>query len=209
MPVVASRDRGQVFPFYIAMVTCLLFAALAFVVVGMAGATRSGAQGAADAAALAAAREARDNVFVGRDLLTLTPDLWEEILRGDRFDGRGACAKARDFAVSNDATAACDFDIPEFKVTVTTDDTVGESVIPGSETMHGHATATALIEPSCSLKPAPAPTPSPTPSPGGGGTVPDPVGIECRDGGVITVDPSNPGSLSKLARKLFSVRLVD
>ncbi|WP_405489449.1 pilus assembly protein TadG-related protein [Streptomyces sp. NBC_00096] len=202
MRVAGSRDRGQVFPFYIAMVACLLFAALAFVTVGMAGATRSDAQGAADAAALAAAREVRDNVFVDMDFLTLTPDLWEEILRGDRFDAKGACAEARGFALSNEATATCDFDIPEFTVTVTTDRTVGESVIPGTESMRGHATATALIEPRCFLKPVPAPEP-------GGGTVPEPVGIECKGGTVVTVDPSNPGSLSQLARKLFSVRLTD
>ncbi|MCY0925895.1 pilus assembly protein TadG-related protein [Streptomyces sp. H27-H1] len=206
MIAAGSRDRGQVFPFYIAMVACLLFAALAFVVVGMAGATRSDAQGAADAAALAAARETRDHVLVGRDLLTLTPEQWGEILRGIRFDGGEPCAKAQAFAASNEATAECDFDIPEFTVTVTTNGTVGESVIPGSETMQGHATATALIEPRCSLQPAA--TPSPTP-PEGGDAVPVPVGIQCRDGSVITMDPSNPGSLSKLARKLFSVRLAD
>lgn len=191
------------------MMACLLFAALAFVVVGMAGATRSDAQGAADAAALAAARETRDNVLVGRDLLTLTPDQWREILGGEGFDDGEACAEAQAFAASNDASVSeCDSDIPEFTVTVATNGTVGQSVIPGTEDMQGQATATALIEPRCSLQSLPTPTPSPTPSPGGG-TVPDPIGIECTGGGVITVDPSNPGSLSELARKLFSVRLAD
>ncbi|MET9854733.1 pilus assembly protein TadG-related protein [Streptomyces sp. NPDC006450] len=207
-----SRDRGQVLPFYVAMMACLLFAALAFVVVGMAGATRSDAQGAADAAALAAAREVRDNAFMGRSLLTLTPEEWEEILRGRRFDAEGACAKAQGFAGSNEArlpTAECDFDSLEFTVTVTTNGTVGDSVVPGTENLHGQARATALIEPRCSLQPAPTPTPTPTPSPGGGDTVPGPIGIQCRGGGEITVDPSDPGPLHKLARKLFSVRLVD
>lgn len=198
-----SGDRGQVLPFYAAMVGCLLFAALAFVVVGMAGATRSDAQGAADAAALAAAQEVRDNAFVGMNLLTLTSEQWEEILKGIGFDEKGACTKAKAFATSNDATAECDFDIPEFTVTVTTDDTVGDSVIPGTENIQGHATATALIEPNCSLEVVSTPPPAEPPP------VPDPIGIECADGGEITVDPSNPGSLSKLARKLFSVRLVD
>ncbi|MFE9563107.1 pilus assembly protein TadG-related protein [Streptomyces sp. NPDC006487] len=195
-----SRDAGQVLPFYAAMMACLLFAALAFVVVGMAGATRSDAQGAADAAALAAAQEVRDNAFRGRNLLTLTPEDWEEIIRGRHFDTEGACAKATAFAGTNDATAACDFDVPEFTVSVTTNGTVGDSVVPGTENVHGRATATALIEPRCSLQPAPTPPP-----PEGGG----PVDIQCRDGSVIIVNPSDPGSLYKLARKLFVVRLAD
>lgn len=195
-----SRDRGQVLPFYVAMMGCLLFAALAFVVVGMAGATRSDAQGAADAAALAAAQEVRDNAFRGRNLLALTPEEWEEIIRGRRFDTEGACAKASAFADTNDATAECDFDVPEFTVAVTTNDTVGDSVIPGTENVHARATATALIEPRCSLQPAPTPPPSE-----GGGA----VDIQCRNGSVITVNPSDPGSLYKLARKLFVVRLTD
>ncbi|MFF1410966.1 pilus assembly protein TadG-related protein [Streptomyces sp. NPDC058289] len=195
-----SRDRGQVLPFYAAMMALFLFAALAFVVVGMAGATRSDAQGAADAAALAAAQEVRDNAFRGRNLLTLTPEDWEEIIRGRRFDTAGACAQANAFAGTNDAAAECDFDVPEFTVTVTTNGTVGDSVIPGTENVHGQATATALIEPRCSLQPAPTPPP-----PGGGG----PVDIQCRDGSVIIVNPSDPGSLYNLARKLFVVRLAD
>ncbi|MFB6520035.1 pilus assembly protein TadG-related protein [Streptomyces sp. NPDC056401] len=195
-----SRDGGQVLPFYAAMMACLLFAALAFVAVGMAGATRSDAQGAADAAALAAAREVRDNAFKGTDLLILTPEEWEEIIRGRRFHTAGACAQANAFAGTNDATAECAFDVPEFTVSVTTNGTVGDSVIPGTENMHARARATALIEPRCFLQPATTPPP-----PGGGGV----VGIECRDGTVIIVNPSDPGPLYKLARKLFVVRLTD
>lgn len=199
MTEAGSRDRGQVLPFYAAMMACLLFAALAFVVVGMAGATRSDAQGAADAAALAAAREVRDNVFVGRDLLTLTPDEWGEILAGRRFDTQGACRNAQAFARSNEASAVCeDLVVPDFTIAVTTRYAVGDSVIPGTDSMRGQATATALIEPRCFLDPA-----FPPPPPGG------PVRIKCRDGSVITVDPSNPGPLHKLTRKFFSVRLTD
>ncbi|MFE4633960.1 pilus assembly protein TadG-related protein [Streptomyces sp. NPDC056773] len=186
-------------PFYVTMVACLLFAAFVFVVVGMAGGKRSEAQGAADAAALAAAREVRDNVFVGRNLLTLTPEEWGEILAGRRFDTQGACRKAQAFARSNEASAVCeDLVVPDFTIAVTTRDVVGDSVVPGTESMRGHATATALIEPRCFLDPAVPPLP-----PGGS------VGIKCRDGSVITVDPSNPGPLHKLTRKFFNVRLTD
>ncbi|WP_405449209.1 pilus assembly protein TadG-related protein [Streptomyces erythrochromogenes] len=214
----AARERGQAFPIYVVVITGLLFAAFAFVVVGMAGATRSEAQGAADAAALAAAREARDRAFTGVDLLALQQSDWEEILDGDRLGGAGACTKAHAFAAMNDATATCQANIPEFLVSVTTNDTVGRSVIPGSEGMHGRAEAKAVIEPQCSLKPVPTPTPTPAPAPtptsspgtgGGGAGTPPSVGFRCKGGVALTVDPAKPGSLTQLARKLFSVRLTD
>ncbi|MFG2877783.1 pilus assembly protein TadG-related protein [Streptomyces sp. NPDC048337] len=210
MAEAGSQDRGQAFPIYIVVVTGLLFAAFAFVVVGMAGATRSEAQGAADAAALAAAREVRDKAFLGTDLLALTEGDWEKILRGDRLDAAG-CGKASDFATLNDATAtACQGNGRSFTVTATTNDGVGKSVIPGTESVKGNATAKAVIEPRCTLKTGPTPTPTQTPSPGGGTPVP-PTSIEfrCKGGVVETLDPGKPGSLTKLARKLFSVRLTD
>ncbi|MFI7358510.1 pilus assembly protein TadG-related protein [Streptomyces avidinii] len=210
-----ARDEGQAFPVYVVAVTGLLFAAFAFVVVGMAGATRSDAQGAADAAALAAAREARDEAFDGINLLTLTQGDWEKIVRGDRLVDVGACEKANAFAGMNDATAiSCQANVPEFTVSVRTNDTVGDSVIPGSEGIHGNAEAKAVIEPRCTLKPGPTPVPSPkpspTPSPGGGdaGTPPS-VEFRCKGGVALTFDPAKPGSLTHLARKLFSVRLAD
>lgn len=207
MTAARRGDEGQVLPFYVTMVAVCLFAALAFVVVGMAGATRSDAQGAADAAALAAAREVRDNVFVNLDLLVLTPDDWDEILKGDRLNPRGACAAAEAFAASNDATAQCRAGVMRFTVTATTNNTIGNTAIDGTEDMKGRAAATAVIEPRCSLKPVPTPTPTPTLPPGGGGN-PGPVVIDCKDG-TVTVDPSTPGSLTKLARQLFNVRLAD
>ncbi|MFD8413456.1 pilus assembly protein TadG-related protein [Streptomyces sp. NPDC059650] len=191
----------------------LLFAALAFFVVGMAGATRSNAQGAADAAALAAAREARDNAFLGLDLLALEPADWEKVAGGHLLKSQGACAKAVEFAALNDATAECRAAVPEFAVSVRTKTAVGRSVIPASGDMHGEASARALIEPRCSLRSAPAPaptaaaspspTPSPTPSSGTGG-----VAFVCS-GKVLKLDPAKPGPLRQLARALFTVRLVD
>ncbi|MEU9302973.1 pilus assembly protein TadG-related protein [Streptomyces sp. NPDC048269] len=206
-------DKGQAFPIYIVVVAGLLFAALAFFVVGMAGATRSDAQGAADAAALAAAREARDNVFLGLDLLALKPADWEKIANGDLLDGEGACGMATEFAALNDATANCTVAIPEFTVAVTTNDTVGSSVIPGSGDLPGKATAKARIEPRCELRSAPTPAPSPTPSPASTASPsPSPgagsVTFVCS-GKSLAVDPAKPGAVSQLARALFTVRLVD
>ncbi|MFK0254406.1 pilus assembly protein TadG-related protein [Streptomyces sp. NPDC090445] len=206
-------DGGQAFPIYVVVVAGLLFAALAFFVVGMASATRSNAQGAADAAALAAAREARDNAFLGLDLLALEPADWEKIANGDLLKSQGACAKAAEFAALNDATAECRATVPEFAVSVRTKGVVGRSVIPASADMHGEASARALIEPRCSLRSAPtpaptattspSPTPSPTSSPGTGG-----VTFLCS-GKPLKLDPSKPGPLRQLARALFTVRLVD
>ncbi|MET9882335.1 pilus assembly protein TadG-related protein [Streptomyces sp. NPDC006430] len=206
-----SADRGQAFPIYIVVVAALLFAALAFFAVGMAGVTRSNAQGAADAAVLAAAREARDNAFEGVNLTDLRPADWEEIANGDLLKVKAACGKAVEFAALNDATAECEPDIPGFTVRVTTNDAVGNSVVPGTGVVRGKATAKAVIEPRCSLRSAPIPAPTPTstpaqspaPSPGPGN-----VTFVCG-GKPFALDPAKPGSLSQLARVLFRVRLVD
>lgn len=201
-------DRGQAFPIYVVVVVGLLFAALAFFVVGMTGDVRSEAQGAADAAALAAAREARDEVFVGLNLVDLKPADWEEILNGKGFDVKGACGEAETFAERNNATTvSCEAVLPRFTVSVKTTRTVGESVVPGTEAMHGEAVATAVIKPLCSLGPVAAPTTMPVP-PDTGEPKPDPVSITCDGRTSIELDPLNPGQLSKLARTLFSVRLA-
>ncbi|MEU7063525.1 pilus assembly protein TadG-related protein [Streptomyces sp. NPDC046161] len=205
-----SSDRGQAFPIYIVVVAGLLFAGLAFFVVGMAGVRRSDAQGAADAAALAAARHTRDSALVNRDLLALQPADWEEILKGNGLDATGACAKAVEFASLNAATARCDSVVPpEFTVTVTTDAAVGDSVIRGTESRQSKATATAVIEPRCSLGSAPEPAPSSTSAPGEGAEKPVSVSLRCKGGDPLTVDPSKPGSLLGLARTLFTVRLAN
>lgn len=198
-------DRGQAFPIYIVAVTGFLLAALALVVVGMAGVIRSDAQGAADAAALAAAGEARDKVFGGLNLADLKPADWEKILEGEAFDTVGACAKAASLAARNEATATCDAKPPKFTVTVITERTIGSSVVPGTGGAHGKAAATALIKPRCSLGAAPTP---PLP-PDGEPPKPDPVNISCDGDEDIILDPLNPGQLPKLARVLFSVRLID
>ncbi|MEW1638280.1 pilus assembly protein TadG-related protein [Streptomyces sp. NPDC093801] len=209
-------DRGQAFPIYIVAIVGLLFAALVFFVVGQAGVTRSNAQGAADAAALAAAGEARDDAFLGLDLLSLKPVDWEKLVDGDLLSGRGACAKATEFAALNDATAECEAAIPLVTVTVTTNGTVGKSVVPGTEGVHGKATARAAVKPRCSLRSAPSPaptspaqTPEPTPAPSPSSTPgPGSVTFVC-DGHPLTLDLGKPGPLRKLARALFTVRLVD
>ncbi|MFI8259560.1 MULTISPECIES: pilus assembly protein TadG-related protein [unclassified Streptomyces] len=202
-------ERGQAFPIYIVLVAGMLFAALAFFVFGQAALTRSNAQGAADAAALAAAREARDHLVPGLDFAKFEPDDWKRILRGEFLDSTGACAAASSFAAKNDASATCTPRTREFAVEVTTNGTVGKSVVPGTDSVHGQAKATAAIEPRCTLDavPAPGPTPSPTAAPGS--TPALPVTFNCKGGKALVLDPSKPDPWRKIARALFDVRLVD
>ncbi|MGW7451786.1 pilus assembly protein TadG-related protein [Streptomyces sp. NPDC054787] len=206
-----GRDQGQAFPIYVVVVAGLLFAALALFVIGQASVTRSDAQGAADAAALAAGREARDRVLLDLDLATVQPADWKKIIDGKFFKVGQACAAAEAFAAKNDAKATCEPSLPRFTVTVETNRTVGDSVVPGTGSMHGTATATALIESKCHLGAVPTPSPTGT-SPAGGGTpapapTPQAVSFSC-DGELVEIDPLKPGSLGALTRKLFSVRLV-
>ncbi|MGW2667494.1 pilus assembly protein TadG-related protein [Streptomyces sp. NPDC001272] len=211
-----APDRGQAFPFYVVMVAGLLFAALALFVIGQAAVTRSDAQGAADAAALAAAREARDRVLFGLDLAVLKPEDWAKVVDADRLKANGACVQADAFAARNGAKAQCEAAPPKFTVTVESNRTVGDSVIPGTDSMHGTATATALVESKCHLGDVATPSPTPT-VPGGSGT-PEPaptmsaapvVTFTCDTGDPIKLDPMKPGSLRELGRKFFSVRLVN
>ncbi|MFJ9338081.1 pilus assembly protein TadG-related protein [Streptomyces sp. NPDC101733] len=197
-------DRGQAFPLYAVFIVMLLFAALAFFTIGKAALVRSDAQGAADAAALAAARESRDHLMPGLDLTALTPEVWGKILQGDRF-ATGGCGAANDFAARNDATAACRQDGLRFVVEVKTNSTVGDSVVPGVSGQHGTANATAEIIPRCRLG-----------SGGDGGSgadeTPEPAGpveFKCDSGVVVKFDPAHSNLWTSVSRALFDIRLID
>ncbi|MEY2229406.1 pilus assembly protein TadG-related protein [Streptomyces sp. BF23-19] len=201
-------DRGQAFPIYAVVVAGLLFAALAYFTIGKAAIVRSDAQGAADAAALAAAREARDTLVPGLDLATLSPEEWEQVLLGNRFDPYGdACGAAQDFAAMNEATVTCERSGTRFSVRSRTNGTVGDSVVPGTSGQHGEADARAEIIPRCHVKPGgsgsggSAPTPAPEP--------PGPIKFSCTKGLVVDYDPARPRAWRSLAAALFDIRLID
>ncbi|MGW6877774.1 pilus assembly protein TadG-related protein [Streptomyces xanthophaeus] len=204
------EDTGQAFPLYAVFVVILLFAALALFTVGKAGVVRSNAQGAADAAALGAAREARDRLVPGVDLVALSPQDWAKVLRGDLF-GAGACGAADSFAERNDATVECSQKSLTFTVEVMTDGAVGDSVVPGVSGRRGTANATAEITPRCQLKQeggGSGQEPPPQVPP----TVPDkpsPIEFKCTKGKSITFDPASPRPWSELGRALFDIRLID
>ncbi|MCX5385322.1 pilus assembly protein TadG-related protein [Streptomyces sp. NBC_00083] len=207
------QDRGQAFPIYVVMVAGLLFLAFAFFAVGQASATRNGAQGAADSAALAAAQRAREEL-VPRVLAALMTPGGLDTLFDDGVVLGDARAEATNFAAKNHADLlALDGRLGgagrfTFKASVTTQYTVGNSVIPGTEQDHGTATATALIELRCALPPgggagaSPTPAPTRTPVPTPTSTPPSPVTITC-DGKDLPTDPM------PAPEELFTVKLVD
>ncbi|MFF1922399.1 pilus assembly protein TadG-related protein [Streptomyces sp. NPDC058221] len=221
-----SADRGQAFPIYIVMVAGLLFVAFAFFAVGQASATRNGAQGAADAAALAAAQDARDGL--GPPFLAaLQNNALDEFLRDYRY-GPIPCVQAQRLASDNRADltrdglgrSGCSWDIGylQDKVTaeVKTRYTVGSSVIPGTAKKHATAHATAVIEFRCSWKAKDAPgtgsgSDDDEGEKGDKGDKPDlPVlTFDCdgRDG--VDIDPADPQPWAELGKTLFAVHLID
>lgn len=218
-----SREAGQAAPIYITMVAGLLFLALAFFAVGQAGATRNGAQSAADAAALAAAQESRDQFRL--DLLgnLLQPGYLDDIFNGNPLGTFNGCAEATRFADKNEA----DLDTSKpsggcgwtgdgrwgFTVDVITQKPMGDSVLPGTEDEKAEAHATAVVEPRCTFKPAeddepPAEEEPEEPGEGEEGEE-EPVspGELVCDGKPQSIDPVNP-VLPDMS-VLFSVRLAE
>jgi hypothetical protein len=214
-------DSGQAFPIYITVVAGLLFLAFAYFAVGQAAATRNGAQTAADAAALAAAQDAREQLHRGWLAVILNPAEWDDFVRGKKFGEYTACREAESFAVKNDAelvkSGGCtrlgwwDGGEDGFTVKVRTLGTVGKSVIPGTEEKHATAKATAVIEPRCTFEAPEPPEPEKTGKPGEGEDDKDKeeqpiLGLFC-DGKPWKINPVNPELPG--AADLFTVRLAD
>ncbi|GGN33297.1 pilus assembly protein TadG-related protein [Streptomyces fuscichromogenes] len=144
-------DAGQAFPIYITVVAGLLFLALAYLAVGQAAVNRNGAQTAADAAALAAAMNTRDQLADQWVQDVLDPTKWQEI-----FDGNVAvtdsCWRADQLGAQNDANVQCSEPDPlRYVVDARTNKTVGDSVVPGTENVRSTAHATAVIESLCTF----------------------------------------------------------
>ncbi|KOX30289.1 pilus assembly protein TadG-related protein [Streptomyces ardesiacus] len=151
----ANDDTGQAFPIYITVVGGLLFLALAYFAVGQAAATRSEAQTAADAAALAAALETRDRLADQWITHVRQPDTWQDIFEGQAPVPNG-CWRAHELAARNDASVECEPDGPlSYTVVAETNDTVGDTIVPGTEDRRARQTATAVIEARCWFDPLP------------------------------------------------------
>ncbi|MEU0173433.1 pilus assembly protein TadG-related protein [Streptomyces massasporeus] len=149
-------DAGQAFPIYITVVGGLLFLALAYFAVGQATVNRGGAQTAADAAALAAAQDARAQLAGKWVEAVLDPDKWREILAGDVPLAGDPCSRAYQLAGWNDADVqGCSGTVSPlgYDVVVQTRKPMGESIVPATAQKRSRATAKAVIEPLCEVKP--------------------------------------------------------
>ena len=204
------HDQGQAFPIYIVMVAGLLFLAFAFFAVGKASATRNGAQGAADAAALAAAQEARDEL--GPDFLgaLLRPGGLNDFLTGHSISSGVSCGEAQRFAADNRAdvvgcTWGSGFQRNEVTVKVKTRNTVGDTVIPATEDKHATATATAVIEFRCRWKQSGAPDKGKN----GKDEASAPFTFDCDGRNRFDIDPLHPDPWAELGKMLFAVHLID
>jgi hypothetical protein len=148
-------DAGQAFPIYITVVGGLLFLAFAYFAVGQAAANRNGAQTAADAAALAAAQDRRDQLAGNWVKNVLDPTKWQGIFDGIPDAGfTPSCGRAHQLAALNKARVeTCHDPAPlRFTVEVETNEPVGDSIVPGTENQKANASATAVIEPLCGFK---------------------------------------------------------
>ncbi|WP_344391819.1 pilus assembly protein TadG-related protein [Streptomyces vastus] len=194
-------DRGQTLPIYIWLTGILLFAAFALFVFAQAASARNGAQSAADAAALAAAQADRDELMEGLEGAIGVDDTWLDWLNPDEATGAGATAAAQQLADANDSTLQGGAQLTEvngfygYEVEIQTNYTVGDSIIPGTETQQATAQATAVIEPRCDFDVPEDPL--------------DLVQLDC-DGQPIDIDPED-FDLDDLpdASVLFSVYLVE
>lgn len=177
------------------MVAGLLFLALAYFAVGQAAVNRNGAQTAADAAALAAAQETRDQLFDQWRLDVLDPTKWQDIFDGDVLGLASSCWRASELASQNDASLQrCDEpDVLRTSVTVQANKTAGDSVIPATSTTRAHASAVAVIDALCTFE-----------LPGGTGTLPK---LTCKDGKDWELDPDDLTDLPG-PEDLFDVHLA-
>jgi Flp pilus assembly protein TadG len=181
------------------VVAGLLFLAFAFLAVGQAAANRNGAQTAADAAALAAALDTRDQLRDEWVKNVLDATKWKDI-----FDGLGVpfdgCARADQLAAQNDATVDCAVLPglpPGYRVEATTNKTVGDSIVPGTENKQSVQRATAVIEPACEFEP-----------PGEDADADVLPTLTCEGGEQWKLDPTDLENLPK-PEDLFDVHLAD
>ncbi|MGV9505753.1 pilus assembly protein TadG-related protein [Streptomyces tendae] len=190
-------DAGQAFPIYITVVAGLLFLALAYLAVGQAAGTRSEAQTAADAAALAAALETRDQLADQWLDKVLEPESWQEIFEG-KASVPNACWRAEELAARNDASVDCAPDgLLGYTVSAETNETVGDTIVPGTEDQKATESATAVIEARCS--------PTPPAEDADDAALPS---LTCKGGEDWDVKPEELSDLPK-AEDLFDVHLAD
>lgn len=204
-------ESGQAAPLYVAAVVGLLFVALILLAFGEAGIHRNGAQSAADAAALAAAKESRS---------LLEPELKAHLADFEYFDsvfntaslgGRGdACAKAIAFAGQNKATDVRCRPLSDgrwgYEVRLKSSKGMSTNSVPGVEGKKAEADAVAVVEPRCTFIPEPGSDPDAVLDPD---VEAAPIGkVRCDGDLEWAVDPEGLTLMPDVA-DLFSVRLAE
>lgn len=208
-------DKGQTLPLFIVAAMALLFLAFALFAVGQAAVHRNSTQSAADAAALAAAQEAREEIKDDLERAILTGNLAAiaDLLASLTFESPEACDEASKFAAKNEAdVSSCDkvFGPPGYKVSVISQEPLGQTEVEGTENKYAKSEATARIESRCSLKegdvePQPEPSPSESDDEEDNEDPPAPIEFDC-DGSLLSIDPTD---LDIDIADFFSVHLRD
>ncbi|WP_329122092.1 pilus assembly protein TadG-related protein [Streptomyces sp. NBC_01465] len=193
-------DRGQTIPIYVVVVGSLLFLAFAYFAFAQAAVARNGAQSAADASALAAAQDVRDELADGFLNSLDNQDDWVKwLLMEQPVHGTGEAA-ASQLAGDNDATLdglapTTVAGYPAFRASITTNYTAGKSILPVTSKSHAKAHAVAVIEPRCSVTP---------------GNDTDFIEFTCGDDPPWKIDPKHLDDLAlPEAKDLFSVHLAE
>ncbi|WP_245226494.1 hypothetical protein [Streptomyces smyrnaeus] len=202
-----SGDAGQTVLLYGAVIAGLLFLAFAFFAVAQAGTVRNGGQTAADAAALGAAEDDRQQLFDGF-LDTLDDEEgrddgegrqeWLDAVAPLSGDGCGAAAHFADRNRSD--LLSCDPVSREgddgYRVSIETRFDTGDTIIPGTDNKTAKATATAVIRPRCETGDTENTT-----------NAAEEIELVCG-GEELTIDPEDGGRDLKPS-DLFSVVLVE
>ncbi|MFE2931701.1 pilus assembly protein TadG-related protein [Streptomyces sp. NPDC059278] len=194
-------DAGQAFPIYVVMVAGLLFLAFAFFAVGKAAALRNGAQGAADAAALAAAQQTREQ-FGAPFYASLPGKMLDPFLNAHPVLG---CPAAYGLASANRAHVTTCEPLPgglrdRIRVEVEGRDPVDSPVVPDTEKTFPETEATAVIEFRC---------PDWESADFNDDGVQDMYFFSCRGGEMLEIEPASPPPWSKVSKILYDVHLVD
>ncbi|MEV6792378.1 pilus assembly protein TadG-related protein [Streptomyces sp. NPDC051320] len=197
----ARGDQGQTILIYVVVVSGLLFMAFAYFAFAQAAAARNGAQSAADASALAAAQEVRDEMTDGFVNALVQGGDWADWLQGDQnVPGTGGAAAAL-LAGANDATLdriapTTIRGYPAFEASITTRFTVGKSILPVTSGRHAKAHAIAVIEPRCRVTPS--------------GDSKKEIKFDCDDDQQWTIDPKKLDDIElPKAKDLFAVHLAE
>ncbi|WP_406284515.1 pilus assembly protein TadG-related protein [Streptomyces sp. NBC_00209] len=213
------EDSGQAAPLYITAVVGLLFLALIFFAFGEADIQRNGVQGAADAAALAAAKESRSLLEPDLKAHLADPDYFESVFSPSFLGGSdNACWRASSFAALNKASVVRCQPLADgrwgYEVRLQSNKGISTDTVPGTEGKKAEAAAVAVVEPRCTFTAEPNSTPDPASSPDTGAD-PDaeatatPVGKVRCDGGLDWVVDSEDLTLMPEMADLFSVRLAE